>query len=259
MLIPVTDYTQEARAGNGLLLQSGATNGIPDREKLEREIRQGTLFLAEAPCGLLLLRRRQHRDILNFLLKKGERLHGWKPERPTISELPFRREGEPMEEVAQDMEALGFSMILKRIRYTRKGSIREAYPCEGVEECGEEKDSYGLLQECFSPLTGCIPSEEEWKALCDKGQILSLPGGVLHYEEKGKTTELRHLAVTKNRRGCGYGRALVGAYLNRCGTALSRVWTGEENITARRLYESFGYEKDGWISRVYYFDKDEEL
>ena len=215
--------------------------------------------MEETNYGLLLMRRRKRWDILNFLLKKGESLQDWQPERPTVAELPFRRESDPMGTVADNMVVSGFRLILKRIRYTRKGKINETYPCEGVEMCEAGETSYGLVKACFSPLTGCVPSEDEWNTLCAKGQILALPGGALHYEEKGNTTELRHLAVASEKRGCGYGKALVGAYLNRCGTTLSRVWTGEDNIAARCLYEGFGYEADGWTSRVYYFDKDEEL
>ena len=258
MLIPVTDYTQVAQAVNGLLLQSGATNGIPDRERLEKEISQGSLIMEQGDFGLLLLRRRPKWDLLTFLLKKGESLQNWRPERPTVAELPFRRETDPIGAVADSLRSMGFQMVLKRLRYTRKGKTGEVFPAHGVEECQEAENSHRLLEECFSPLTGCVPSQEEWDALVAKGQILTLPGGILHYESKGNTTELRHLAVAQTRRGRGFGRLLVGAYLNRCGTGLSRVWTGEENVAARRLYESFGYEADGWTSRVYYFDKEEE-
>ncbi len=259
MLTPVTDYAQVAQVVNGLLLGSGATNGIPAREVLEEEIIQGTLFLKQEDSGLFLLRRRENRDILNFLLKKGESLQGWRPVRPTIAELPFRTEGDPMGTVAETLESMGFRMILKRLRYSRKGRTCDPFPAENVELCQDGENSYRLVKDSFSPLTGCVPSEKAWNVLREKGQILTLYGGVLHYERKGNTTELRHLAVSPTMRGHGYGRALVGAYLNRCGTGLSRVWTGEDNMVARSLYESFGYEKDGWTSRVYYFDKDEEL
>ncbi len=256
MLIPVTEYEQVTQAVNAILLQSGATNGIPDRERLEGEIAKGTLFLQVEDYGIFLLRRRKTWDHFNFLLKKGEKLQGWRPHRPTVAELPFRRETDPMGAVAEDLQSMGFRQILKRIRYTRKGKLDSTFSHDGVGECGDGDASYRLLEENFSTLTGCIPTKEEWKILRTKGQILTLPGGVLHYEGKGNTTELRHLAVAEAYRKQGLGRALVGAYLNRCGGGLSRVWTGEDNIAAQKLYESFGYEKDGWTSRVYYFDKE---
>ncbi len=251
MLTRVESYQEVARAVNALLLQGGPTNGLPDRDRLEREIAQGTLFLQEDHRGVLLLRRREDWDHLTFFLRKGGNLRGWKPERSTVVELPFRRESDPMGGVAEDLQAMGFRQILKRIRYTRKGQEGVTFPERNAEAVGE---SYGLLCSSFSPLTGCLPSREEWEALCIAGQILSVSGGVLHYQGKGKVTELRHLAVAEECRRQGIGRALTGAYLNRCGAGLSRVWTGEDNEAAQRLYKSFGYEKDGWTSRVYYYD-----
>lgn len=256
MLIPVTEYEQVAQRVNPLLLQAGMTNGIPDREKLEREIARGTLYLQVEDFGLFLFRKREKWDHLNFLLKKGESLQAWNPHRPTVVELPFRKETDPMETVAGELETKGFRLILERIRYTRKGKVSEPFPGVGVGECKQGDLSYGLLEQNFSPLTGCIPDREEWEILRNKGQILTLPGGVLHYEIKGKTTELRHLAVDRARRRQGFAGALVGEYLNRWGRAMSRVWTGKDNIAAQRLYESFGYEKDSLTSRVYYFDKE---
>ena len=163
-----------------------------------------------------------------------------------------------MEAVAEKLEALGFRLILKRLRFTRKGQMGAFFPSEGVEGCEDTQSAYLLLRESFSPLTGCVPSREEWEGLKEKGQILTLPGGVLHYRVKGRTTELRHLAVAESCRRQGLGRALVGAYLNRCGGSLSRVWTGEGNLAAQRLYESFGYERDGLTSRVYYFENEKK-
>ncbi len=254
MLIPVQSYQQVAREVNGLLLQGGTTNGLPDRETVEKEIRQGTLFLQGGDRGVLLLRRRERWDLLTFFLKKGQTLQGWMPQRSTLAELPFRSETDPMREVAQSLEDMGFRPLLSRLRYTRKGQA-----CTFPESSAEgSKESYELLCNSFPALTGCIPSREEWELLCNRGQVLSVGGGLLHYEQKGRTTELRHLAVAEDRRRQGIGRRLVGAYLNRCGTGLSRVWTGEDNVAARRLYESFGYEKDGWTSRVLYFDMNQK-
>ena len=160
-----------------------------------------------------------------------------------------------MEAIAEDLQAMGFRQIMKRLRYTRKSRGEIVYP--EISPCTLD-GSYDLLCNSFSLLTGCLPSKEEWEASEKVGQILTAPGGVLHYDRKGRTTELRHLAVAEACRRQGVGRALVGAYLNRCGTELSRVWTGEDNGAARRLYESFGYEKDGWTARVYYFDMNKE-
>ena len=255
MLITVRDYQEVAQRVNALLLQGGVTNGLPDRDRLEREIAQGTLVMQEDERGLLLLRKREKWDHLSFFLRKGQSLCGWKPERSTVVELPFRREGDPMGTPAEELREMGFRLILRRCRYTRKGRADITYP---ERDAANLDESYSLLCSSFSPLTGCLPSREEWDALCKDRQILSVCGGVLHYDRKGKTTELRHLAVAEECRGQGVGRALVGAYLNRCGAELSRVWTGEDNEAARRLYESFGYEKDGWTSRVYYFDMDKK-
>ncbi|MBR6824925.1 MAG: GNAT family N-acetyltransferase, partial [Oscillospiraceae bacterium] len=140
----------------------------------------------------------------------------------------------------------------------RKGQETPVFPQDGVGECTDPEASYEILCNCFSTLTGCVPSREEWDELCSRGQVLSLFGGLLHYETKGKITELRHLAVAEDCRRQGLGRYLVGAYLNRCGSSLSRVWTGEENLPARKLYDSLGYASDGWHSVVLYYDTNQK-
>ncbi len=255
MLTPVKTYQEVAEVVNTLLLQGGVTNGLPDRDAMEREIRQGTLFLQEEGRGLLLVRRREQWDRLTFFLRKGQTLRGWQPERSTLAELPFRRATDPIGEVAASLEGIGFRQILTRVRYTRRGREDGSLP---QETSLAWEGSYELLCSSFPAMTGCLPGREEWSALCNAGQVLTVPGGVLHYEQKGKTSELRHLAVAAECRRQGIGRTLVGAYLRRCGAGLCRVWTGEDNVSAQRLYESFGYEKDGWTSRVYYFDRTEK-
>ena len=79
MLKQVKTYEEAATAINAVLPQVGATNGIPDRDVLEKEIRRGSLFLQEEDYGLLLLRKRGRWDYLTFLLKRGQSMQLWKP------------------------------------------------------------------------------------------------------------------------------------------------------------------------------------
>ena len=256
MLSPVTSYEELSKALNTLLLQGVITNALPNREALEQEIRRGSLYQQQIPEGLLLIRRRETLDRLTFLIKKGQSLPLWKPERNTVVELPFRNALGAMEEIEAAFLATGFREILSRLRLSRKGTEGVSFPQGEVRLCEDLHAAFRLLCESFSPITGCLPEEGELAELAKQGKLLSLPAGILHYESSGKTTELRHLAVAPTHRRQGLGALLVGAYLNQQGEKLSRVWTAVENLPARRLYEHFGYAADGWQSHVLYYSKE---
>ena len=254
-MIPVTDYPALSSACGLVIFDGGVTNGLPAAEVLKRETSAGTLAWEQLPEGILLLRQRADHQLLNFLLTAPGALARWIPERNTVLELPWNDRSPELRQLGETLIERGWMLLLRRVRLTRKGALLPEIP-DSVREirAAEAPDRAAvleILERCFSPLTGCLPTPE---GLAQEQAVL-LPGGTLHYRRQGNTTELRHLAVLPEARGKGLARALIAAYLEREGQRLSRVWTGADNETALHLYGSFGYVPDGWHSLVLYYLK----
>ena len=250
----VTDYGElSARLGQ-LLFAGGVTNGLPKSEAIRREIAAGTLFREDLPGGILLLRQRADHMLLNFMLEDPAALAGWVPEESTVLELPRRDRDAVLSALGEGLIGRGWMPLLRRIRLTRRpGPLSPEASASAGEDLlpKDPAESLRILTRCFSPLTGCLPDPEDLAA----EETVRLPGGVLHYQKKGNTTELRHLAVLPEYRRQGLGRRLTTAYLELEGQSLSRVWTGADNEPALRLYRDFGYLPDGWSSLVLYYLK----
>lgn len=251
----VTSYEALDAELSALLKKKIIANYAPERESLEAEIAAGLLWAGRLPEGLVLLRRGNGPQRLRFLLTEPEVLRDLPLDRSTALELPFRRSDEHFPKLAKELEGSGWTEALRRVRLTRRAAPLEAPGAEPpVCGCGGEAESpaelWTLLRSCFSPLTGCLPEPEELAADLAAGRVLTRHGGLLRWREKGKSSEIRHLAVAADHRGQGLAKALVADYLALEGGKLCRVWTGADNLAARHVYERFGYAEDGWASIV---------
>ena len=245
----IQSYEALAATVDGLLKQKTCGNFVPDRESLEREIAAGQLWAQTLPEGLLLLRRTPDLQRLRFLLTDPAPLLRLRPERTTALELPCRSGDVRVHALTDALVNAGWTLALRRVRLSRRAApVAEqiSFP-HGEADVGALD---GLLRACFSPLTGCLPEKEELAEELASGRLLYGDGALLRWREKGRVSEIRHLAVRPERRGCGHAKELVSAYLAREGDKLCRVWTGEENAAARHVYESFGFTPDGWTSAV---------
>lgn len=256
MLEQITDCRLLEPIQNGLLKTGAVTNGLPSREELDREARAGTLWAGEFPQGLLLLRQRNGFGRLNFMLIRGESFPAWTPEGHVVVEVPFRPGDQAMRSLDDAIERLGFALELSRVRLTRRPGAPVEDPGD-VNTAGPEvlDEIQAVLESSFSPLTGCLPQHEELLADLNAGQILACPQGILHYRVRSRSTEIRHLAVKEGCRGQGAGKRLLAAYLSRFCWQTSRVWTGEGNAAALRLYHNFDYTEDTWRSHVRVYRK----
>lgn len=246
----ITSYEALAPELDALLKRRLAANYAPERQGLEAEIAAGLLWGAALPEGLVLLQRGSGPQRLRFLLTEAEALLPLSFDRTTVLELPFRRGDPVFLRLAEALKSRGWTEALGRVRLTRR-----AAPCPAVEtslpgESPTPEALLGLLEACFSPLTGCLPEAAELEADLAAGRVLACGDGLLRWREKGRSREIRHLAVAPEARGRGLAKALVRGFLDREGDKLCRVWTGAENRPARRVYESFGFAPDGWESLV---------
>ena len=67
----------------------------------------------------------------------------------------------------------------------------------------------------------------------------------------GNRTEMRHLVVLKNARGRNIAKCLIAKYMLDIKEKQKQVWTSTENEIAKKIFESFGYEADGYVSKVW--------
>ena len=264
-LEPITSYETLAPELDALLKQKIVANYAPERQALEAEIASGLLWAGRLPEGLVLLRRGSGPQRLRFLLTEPQALCGLALDRTTVLELPFRGGDTRFPELARVLGASGWAEALRRVRLSRRAGPRPS--AEGAasplpspaDEMPDPAARRGLLRSCFSPLTGCLPEQAELKDDLAAGRALALPGALIRWREKGRSSEIRHLAVAPAQRGQGLAKALVRAYLDRAGDRLCRVWTAGDNLPARHVYDGFGYAPDGWESIVLIHSRPELL
>lgn len=252
----IHSYEALAPALNTLLKQRISVNSVPDRDALEAEIAAGALWAERFDEGLLLLQRTEALQRVRFLLTDPARLCQWRPDRLSALELPFRRSDESFRALASDLEAAGWRLVLRRVRLTRKAAPAPFSPGNAPSSASDPEALLELLHACFSPLTGCLPDRAELASDLAEGRLLTADGGLIRWRQKGKTSEIRHLAVGPASRGRGLAKALVANYLTLEEGKLCRVWTGADNAAALRVYHSFNYAEDGWESLVLLYGAD---
>lgn len=103
-----------------------------------------------------------------------------------------------------------------------------------------------MMDETFHPIGDYIPSDEELTGFLAKQNIICVRGreqidGFIIFEDKGKTSYIRMVCVSKNARGRGVGEQLMRMYFsihqNYKGFTL---WCRSDNTPAMRLYMKVG-------------------
>ncbi len=251
MIERVRSYDELVPELNGLISSGACVNSLPERETLEEEIAKEQLWAERLPEGLLLLRRIEGIQRLRFLLRDPLALRAFVPDRPTAMELPFRKGDLRFPALARELEDAGWRIALRRVRLSRKssGTVVQRQSSPAAEPPSPEALS-ALLHLCFSVLTGCLPDAAELEEDLAQGRLLCMDGGLIRWRQKGRVSEIRHLAVAPDRRGCGTGKKLVASYVALSQGKNCRVWTGADNAPALGVYRYFGYAEDGWESLV---------
>lgn len=243
----VRDYGALSAAITACLRAGVETNCALSAAALGREIAAGTLLAHRWAGGLLLLRRRRGHDIVSFY-RTGPAPLDIRLPRPAVVELPLRPGGAADTAFWKDM---GFRPLLERVRLARP-ALTPGQGCPMTLEIPPitAAEALLLLEECFDPLTGCLPALEELEEDLGENRLLTEGGlGLLRFED-GRTAKIRHLAVAPEARGQGMAHRLVARFNERTGDRRALVWTGAENTAARRVYENAGFVSDGWRSLV---------
>lgn len=222
------------------------TNRTLGSDELQREIAQGSLLYESWPGGLFLLRQRQKHAVLHYYLTNCHARSAPLLPADTLVELP-RRPGRA--DGAEDFfRSLGFAPLLRRIRLARPALGEKNEPLAPVNE--DAGALYHLLTESFDPLTGCLPSLDEFADDLRAGCVLTHGTYALLRFLAGRTAEIRQLAVSPTLRGQGIARALVGRFNHATAAVRATVWTGADNQTAQHVYQAEGFVPDGWESLV---------
>ena len=143
----------------------------------------------------------------------------------------------------------GFRPVLRRVRLTRE---KRGMPLPLDMPLAAETDLpalRALLEACFDPLTGCLPTEAELAADVERGHVLYDGAALLRFSD-GFSLEIRQLATAPEARGQGHGHALLKLITTVKDNKRITVWTADTNEAALRLYTGFGFAADGWASVV---------
>lgn len=235
------------------------TNCFLDKQVLEREIEEGTLSVCENEGGVYIFRERDGYRIMYFYLSSRDVPLIEIPE-CTVCEIPFRERDEGLKHVIERFEHLGFERRFYRVRLLKKV---DEVPAAAVSDdtpatLGEAEKARDLIVAAFDKRTGCIPTVASFADDVKNGHVLVRRDGgniigLVHFEENGNFSDIRHVAVDASQRGRGIASSLVEAYTARH-VGRYRVWAREDNASARRVYEKNGYSPDGMRSAVLYFD-----
>lgn len=233
---------------NRHFLKNVFTNNFISDETYLKEIESDSLYYSENDSGLLFLRKRDGFFVMNFHLH-GDSL----PEIPDckiVCEIPYKGEMN-FKKLFSDN---GFSLCIERIRMTSKTIGEESLKIRTATE-KDFNEAYAFLLGSFCKYTGCIPNREEFlKDISDGFVLISGEGevtGLLHFSKKGKSAEIRHLAVSEKERRKGVAGALINSFYNKAQALKYQVWLKKDNEPAFNLYKKYGFVPDGFESVVF--------
>ena len=258
----INDYAELNRLVMSRFGRDFATNYFISREIAENEINSGKMYFHEFGNSLFIFRDKGDHFSLYYCMKIGDELELPAFPNVTVAETAFRERDEKLKKADESLVSAGFRREFYRNRMKRlPQELKERsddLPSENVRTANSRDFdlTHELLFSCFSPLTGCLPDENELRIALNEGRILlHRRGGLLHYEETKAGCELRHLCVSEKARGCGTGGEMVRAYnflLDKNGKK-SVVWVREGYAPAEKIYEKNGYKIDGTRSSVLIF------
>lgn len=152
----------------------------------------------------------------------------------------------------------GFKKNLIRDQYsglykdmTIDGDKQSQYHVGTADSYTEVQEACKLFNSTFDRLSGDYIPETMYKGLLDTGKILVVRDrtshhllGALHQDKEGAVNILRHVAVVKQARGLGVGKAILNAFIeNNHLDEKTRymLWVQRQNEAAVNMYRHMGF------------------
>lgn len=234
-----------------------ATNNFLSKEDLEAEIKNGSLYAHKFDGGLLILRERENHYVLNYYINNFDTSIDKTFLKDVVVEIVSREERDSSKEIVSYFKSQGYEICLERVRYVN--NFCENVSCDVTDKiqlCKSEDSSFAMqmLKENFNPYTGCIPIMDSFLKDIECGNVYIYKNdkieGLLHVRKGKVSSEIKHLVVFESERNKGIATKLVSRYFLDDTAKKKTVWTGKENVAARKFYEKVGYELDGYKSVV---------
>ncbi len=252
----ITDYNELSALITAHFKRGVATNYFLSREQAEDDIKNGNLCACEIGSNLFVFRDKNTHFVMYYYIIPDEMCSSAAfpaPTKTAVVETVMRAKDENLKKADEILKKNGFESEFIRRRMTFAPFDNKALPTNPSLRLAKKSDfqaAKALLDESFSPLTGCLPSDCELEAAIADGRIvIHEDGGLLHFEKTKAGYELRHLCVVEGARGRGVGSALVGFYHSLI-EKKSTVWVRKDYRAAEKIYENSGYEYDGNVSSV---------
>lgn len=246
----VLDYKTISRQIMACMRPGMVTNSTLSGETLRQKIESGTLWVHSYPGGLLLFEKKAHYWLLRYYIVKPEIVPDFFPDEAVLCESVYK----PGQKILPSLWWEDcFTAVCTRLRMERAASDADDAVLSSALDGQALRE---FLLNCFSEETGCIPSAEELSLAAKDGRILTKihdgkVAAVLHAEKRKGYTELRHLAVLAECRGCGLAKSLTERFVRIFGADTLRVWVRGDEQTARHIYEQNGFIPDGYTAIVW--------
>jgi len=183
---------------------------------------------------------------------------------PIIAETPYRGDDPPPS--VDWLIRHGFEPALTRFRMSLNTKENSSFIihhfsffiCDSSFLIPHSSFVLSLFSSSFDRQTGCLPTLAELELAAAEGRVIAVEDGgnlcgALLYENAGKVSSIRNVAVAHDLRGRGFGSSMIGEWISRsaaAGISVLRLWVAQGNAAAISLYQKHGFAPDGLKSAV---------
>lgn len=239
------------------------TNLYAAPEQLRNWAGQGVLSLARGSCTSLLFRRDRHFEHLYHvaasLTDLAEALASLDPipGLPIVTDLVGPPEN--VAPVAEVFRENGFEDYVDLVRMMRPGGPPpDAAPdaCVDYAALADMPAIVAFLNRQLDPFRDQIPEADEIESAIARRSILidrcdGSPGGLLFFEDTGRTSTIRYWYVDSGCFGRGIGGRLMRTYLREHpSTARFLLWVVGGNAGAIARYEHYGFRREMLLDQI---------